>query len=189
LGTIAVFLDRDGTICKDVHYMTDESQFEILPKVAEAIRLLNEAGLKVIVVTNQSGIARGYFTEEDLQRIHRRMLNELLKKGAKIDAIYYCPHHPDDNCNCRKPKTGMLERAAKDFDLDLGRCFMVGDKKVDIETGRNAGCISILVPNLDTEPDAIHYADYVANDLYEAADFIIAISLRSSKLLRKNDES
>jgi len=173
LDAIAVFLDRDGTICKDVHYTKDERQFELLPKVAEAIKLLNKAGLKVIVVTNQSGIARGFFTEEDLQRIHKRMLNELLKKGAKIDAIYYCPHHPNDNCNCRKPKTGMLRRAAKDFDLDLKRCFMIGDRKVDVETGRNAGCISILISNSDTEPDASLYADYVANDLHEAANFII----------------
>lgn len=173
MDAIAVFLDRDGTICKDVHYMKDESQFELLSRVAEAIRLLNKAGLKVIVVTNQSGIARGYFTEEDLQMIHKRMLNELLKNGAKIDAIYYCPHHPDDNCNCRKPKTGMLERAAEDFDLDIKRCFMIGDKKVDVETGRNAGCTSILIANSHTEIDANRYADYIANDLLEATIFII----------------
>jgi histidinol-phosphate phosphatase family protein len=150
--------------------MSSPEQFELLPKVAEGIKLLNELDVKVVVATNQSGIARGYFSKEDLKRIHKRMIDELLKRGAKIDAIYYCPHHPNDNCGCRKPRIGMLERAARNFALDLSRCFVVGDKKLDIETGRNAGCMSILVPGPETEPNV--EADYVAADLHEAARFV-----------------
>lgn len=170
MGGVAVFLDRDGTICSDVHYMSSPEQFELLPKVAEGIKLLNELGVKVIVVTNQSGIARGYFSEEDLERIHKRMIDELLRRGAKIDAIYYCPHHPNNNCSCRKPRIGMLERAAGDLGLDLNKCLIIGDKKLDIETGRNAGCTTMLIPGPETELNV--RADYVAVNLYEAARFI-----------------
>lgn len=112
-GYRVVFIDRDGTINRDVSYCSHPDEFELLPKVAEGIRLLNEHGFKVIVVTNQSGIARGYFSEEMLQKIHVKMKEELKKRGAFIDdAIYYCPHHPDDNCDCRKPKPGLLLQAA-----------------------------------------------------------------------------
>jgi histidinol-phosphate phosphatase family protein len=150
--------------------MSSPEQFELLPKVAEGIKLLNELGVKVIVVTNQSGIARGYFSEEDLERIHKRMIDELLRRGAKIDAIYYCPHHPNNNCSCRKPRIGMLERAAGDLGLDLNKCLIIGDKKLDIETGRNAGCTTMLIPGPETELNV--RADYVAVNLYEAARFI-----------------
>jgi len=166
----AVFVDRDGTICKDVHYMRRPEQFELLPKVAEGIKLLNSLGLKVIVVTNQSGIARGYFTKEDLEAIHQKMKDELSKKGAKIDAIYYCPHHPDENCQCRKPNTGMLERATSDFNLDLKKCFIIGDRKLDMETGKKIGCTTILVPSPETEPNV--KAQYVASDFLDAAQYI-----------------
>jgi len=167
---IAVFLDRDGTICRDVHYMSKPEQFELLPKVAEGIRLLNELGVKVIVITNQSGIARGYFTEEDLNMIHERMRKELATRGAKIDAIYYCPHHPNDGCDCRKPKIGLFIKAAKDFNLHLKRCFMIGDRELDIKAGWNAGCTSILLPSPETENSI--KADYTVPNLYEAAKLI-----------------
>ena len=165
----AVFLDRDGLICKDVHYMRSPEQFELLPGAAEGIKLLNELGLKVIIATNQSGIARGYFTEADLERIHQRMLKELAERGARIDAIYFCPHHPDENCPCRKPRIGMLERAAEDLGLELRDCFIVGDKKLDIEAGRNAGCKSVLVVSPETEPEAKAKADYAVSGLDQAA--------------------
>ncbi len=180
MSAVAVFLDRDGTICKDVHYMSSPTQFELLPKVAEGIRLLNEIGVKVIVVTNQSGIARGYFSEEDLRSIHERMICVLSKKGAKIDAIYYCRHHPNDNCNCRKPRTGMLETAARDFGLDLNRCFIVGDRELDIQTGGKVGCMSILVPSPETEPNI--KVGYVAANLYEAAKLIFELHAGSQKV-------
>lgn len=168
--TIAVFIDRDGTICKDVHYMRRPEQFELLPGAAEGIKLLNELGVNVIVATNQSGLARGYFTEADLQKIHERMIEELSKRGARIDAIYYCPHHPNDNCDCRKPKIGMLKQAARDFDLDLRKCFFIGDKRLDVETGRNGGCESILIPGPETELGT--KADYMTANLREAAKLV-----------------
>jgi len=172
---IAVFVDRDGTICKDVHYMSDPSQFELLPTVAEGIALLNRLGVKVIVVTNQSGVARGYFTEEDLNNIHRHMVKVLLEKGARIDGIYYCPHHPDEGCHCRKPNIGLLLKAAKEFNLDLKSCFIIGDRALDIEAGRRAGCITILVPSPETEREVKPEPDFIARNFYEAARIVEAI--------------
>jgi len=169
---IAVFVDRDGTICKDVHYMSDPSQFELLPTVAEGIALLNKLGVKVIVVTNQSGIARGYFTEQDLNNIHKHMVKVLLEKGARIDGIYYCPHHPDEGCNCRKPNIGLLLKAARDFNLDLKSCFIIGDRALDIEAGRRAGCITILVPSPETEKEVKPKPDFIAQNFYEAAKIV-----------------
>jgi len=136
----AVFIDRDGTINRDVPYCSRPEDFELLPGAAEAIRLLNEHGFKVVVVTNQSGIARGYFTEEMLARIHDKMRRELARHGARVDAIYHCPHHPDDNCDCRKPKPKMVLQAAKDLDIDLSQSYVIGDDQKDIELARQAGC-------------------------------------------------
>ena len=172
ISRVAVFVDRDGTICRDVHYMSSPDQFELLPGVAEGIALLNGLGLKVIVVTNQSGIARGYFTEEDLHRIHQHMIRILSGKGARIDAIYYCPHHPDEGCDCRKPRIGLLLRAAKDFDLDLKSCFVIGDRALDVQAGKNAGCVTILVPSPETEEKVTPEPDYTASNFYEAAKIV-----------------
>jgi len=119
MGNKAVFLDRDGTIAMDVHYCRRPEDFELLPTVPEAISLLNENGFMVVVITNQSGIARGYFTEETLAQIHQKMTGELAKYDARVDAIYYCPHHPDDGCQCRKPKTALFFRAAKELNIDF----------------------------------------------------------------------
>ena len=141
----AVFLDRDGTIAKDVHYCRRPEDFEILPTVPEAIRLLNENGFKVIVVTNQSGIARGYFTEESLAQIHQKMADELAKYDAKVDAIYYCPHHPDDGCQCRKPKTALFLKAEEEHDIDLKSSYVVGDMQMDIDAGKALRCKTVLV--------------------------------------------
>ena len=136
----AVFLDRDGVIIRDPpHFAHRIDQLEIIPNSAEAIRLLNENGFKVVIVSNQSGVARGYYQEKDIGIFNRAMDEELKKKGAFIDAIYYCPHHPDAemeayriDCDCRKPKPGMLKRAENDLNLGLKRSFMVGDKITDI---------------------------------------------------------
>jgi len=122
----AVFLDRDGTIAKDVPYCSRPEDFELLPGVAEGIKLLNERGFKVVIITNQSGIARGYFTEGMLASIHDKMQKELAKHGAHVDAIYYCPHHPDNNCECRKPKPKMVLQAAIDLDIDLSQSYVIG---------------------------------------------------------------
>lgn len=115
----AVFLDRDDTIARDVPYCSRPEDFELLPEAGEDIFLLNESGYKVIVITNQSGIARGYFTEVMLEMIHQRMRTALAVFGASMDGIYYCPHHPDNECDCRKPKPGLVFKAAWEHDIDL----------------------------------------------------------------------
>jgi D-glycero-D-manno-heptose 1,7-bisphosphate phosphatase len=147
----AVFVDRDGTINVEKDYLYRIEDFEFVGGAPEAIRLLNEAGWFVVVVSNQSGVARGYYTEEDVDNLHRYIAAELGKSGARVDAWLYCPHHPNGKgsyslpCRCRKPKPGMLLEAARRFDIELASSVMIGDKLVDIEAGRAAGCRSILV--------------------------------------------
>lgn len=141
----AVFLDRDGTMAPDVHYCSRPEDFELFPDTAKAIRLLNQHGFKVIVITNQSGIARGYFTEEILAEIHEKMKNALAVEGAHVDGIYYCPHHPEDNCDCRKPKPKLVLQAARDFDVDLEHSFVIGDLQMDVDLGKAVGCKTILI--------------------------------------------
>lgn len=173
----AVFLDRDGTIARDVHYCRRPEDFEILPTVPEAIRLLNENGFKVVVITNQSGIARGYFTEETLAQIHQKMRDELAKYGARVDAIYYCPHHPDDGCECRKPKTALFHKAARELNIDFYSSYVVGDMQMDVDAGKALGCQTVLVttgpqspaPNLQSSIDP---PDYTTGNLLEAAQWI-----------------
>ncbi len=148
----AVFLDRDGTINEDIGYVSKPEELIIYPWAAEAIRLINDAGLKTIVVTNQSGVARGMYTEETLEEIHRKLITELAREGARIDAVYYCPHHPrigdvryKIECECRKASPGMLKQAAREHDLDLAQSFVVGDKASDINLATNAGAKGVLV--------------------------------------------
>lgn len=136
----AVFIDRDGTIAKDVPYCSRPEDFELLPGAAEGIKLLKENGFLVIIITNQSGIARGYFTEETLAKIHQKMQMELAQYGACVDAIYYCPHHPDDGCDCRKPKPKLVLQAARDLNIDLSQSYVIGDSEMDIELAKQAGC-------------------------------------------------
>jgi histidinol-phosphate phosphatase family protein len=170
----AVFLDRDGTMNKDVPYCRHPEDFQLFPGAARAVRWLNEHGYKVIVVTNQSGVARGYFTEEMLGLVHQEMRNQLAEENARIDSIYYCPHHPDDNCECRKPKPKMILQAARKHDIDLKSSFMVGDKAHDIVLGKSVGCRAVLISSdpADTSKEPC-LPDYVAADLGEAALWII----------------
>jgi histidinol-phosphate phosphatase family protein len=156
----AVFLDRDGTMAKDVHYCRRPEDFQLFPDTAKAIRLLNKHGFKVIIITNQSGIARGYFTGEILSEIHRKMKEELAREGARVDAIYYCPHHPDDNCLCRKPKPALLFQAAKKYNIDLTQSYVLGDLMIDVGLGKAGGCRTVLIDanrqvDEDLKPDAI----------------------------------
>lgn len=170
----AVFLDRDGTIARDVHYCRQVEDFELLPGVPEAIRMLNENGFKVVVITNQSGIARGYFTEDTLAQIHQKMKDELAKHGAWVDAIYYCPHHPDDNCECRKPKTALFHKAAKDYNIDLKASHAVGDMAIDIEAGKALGLRTALVTTGPSRgSNVINPPAYTAVNLLEAVQRII----------------
>ena len=137
----AAFLDRDGVLNVDHGYTHRPDQLEWVAGAPEAVRLLNEASYIVIVVTNQAGVARGYYSEEDVRELHTHMQNALKAQGAHVDAFYYCPHHPEGTvkelsvyCNCRKPGTGMLQQAARDWPIDLGRSFMIGDKDIDMAT-------------------------------------------------------
>ena len=169
----AVFLDRDGTIARDVHYCRRPEDFELFPNTASAVRLLNEQGFKVIVVTNQSGIARGHFTEETLAEIHEKMKGELGKESARVDAIYYCPHHPDDNCDCRKPNPGLVLQAVRDFDIDLEHSVAVGDLQMDVDLGKAVGCRTILIGNASSVGAEQAAADAVVSDVLEAVHTIL----------------
>lgn len=141
----AVFLDRDGTIAEEVGYLNHLSRFQMYAFSTAAIRRLNEAGLPVVVVTNQSGVARDFFPEELVGQIHQRMIAELAAGGARLDAIYFCPHGSADNCACRKPRPGMLVRAAREHRLAVRGSWMVGDRYADMEMAHAVGCRSILV--------------------------------------------
>lgn len=148
----AVFIDRDGTLNEDIGYVSTPDELVLYPWAAEAVRLINRSGLLTVVITNQSGIARGMYSEETLAAIHSRMIEELARKGARIDAVYYCPHHPEVGnasyrvaCECRKPRTGMLDKAARARDIDLARSFVIGDKASDMKLAENAGARAALV--------------------------------------------
>ncbi len=170
----AVFLDRDGTINKEVGYLTSITEFEFLPKVIKALKLLSKTDYKIIILTNQSGIARGYFDEKTLKEIHKKMCDDLKTEGIRVDKIYYCPHHPDENCKCRKPKTGMIKKAEEDFNLNLKNSYLIGDSTRDIKTGINAGCKTILVKTGYAGKDGKYKVkpDYEVSNLFEAIKII-----------------
>ncbi|MBD3259013.1 D-glycero-beta-D-manno-heptose 1,7-bisphosphate 7-phosphatase [Candidatus Woesearchaeota archaeon] len=178
----AVFLDRDGTINVDTGYLHKKKDFELIPGVIEALAELSKTDFKIIIITSQSGIGRGYFTEEDYYNLTEYMLSLMREKGIKIDGMYFCPHHPEKAvgkykivCDCRKPKIGMIECAAAEHDIDLSQSYVIGDKTADIEMGRRAGCKSILVKTgkagEDDEFDIAPY--YVGKTLKEAIEKIL----------------
>ncbi|HEU4996702.1 MAG TPA: HAD family hydrolase [Gemmatimonadaceae bacterium] len=176
------FLDRDGTIIRDYHFMGSPETVELVPGAAAAVRRLNESGWPVVIVTNQSGIARGYFTEADYERVRDRFEALLAEQGAHVDASYMCPHHPDFTpsseplCECRKPGTLLFRRAGTELDLDLSMSWYVGDKLRDVLPAAALGGRGILVPNEGTPPDEIARARKefsVAGSLDEAVDRII----------------
>ena len=182
----AVFLDRDGTLIVDRDYLRDPEKIELLPGVLEGLLGLKASGFKLIVVTNQSGVARGYFTETEVRRVNLRLASILQEFGAEPDAIYYCPAHPEavreryrNDLDCRKPAPGMLLRASAEQQLDLGRSFIIGDKLSDVEAGHRAGCISLLLltgygpTELEKLADPAASIDYVAKDFSAAVDWII----------------
>lgn len=176
MKTNAVFLDRDGVINKkpkEHDYVKNWAEFYFLPNVFGAIKKLNNYKIPVIIVTNQRGIARDIFTVEDLENIHGNMEREFKKHGAHIDAIYYCPHDYEDNCDCRKPKIGLIKRAAKDFDLKLEETFFIGDSQIDIETGIKAKCKTILITNSLEFKNWAYKPDYTAKDLNNAIKLIL----------------
>jgi D-glycero-D-manno-heptose 1,7-bisphosphate phosphatase len=186
----AVFLDRDGTICEEVGYVNHLSRSRLLPRSAEAIRLINQSGALAVVTTNQSGVARGYFSRDLVEAVHAQLRSAVESSGARLDAIYYCPHHPTEGsppwraeCDCRKPRPGMIERATREHRIDLQHSWVVGDGVVDIEAGAALGVPGVLVltgygrglvehqrHRFKTEP--VH----VAEDLLEAVRFILGRS-------------
>ncbi|MDT8424328.1 MAG: D-glycero-beta-D-manno-heptose 1,7-bisphosphate 7-phosphatase [Desulfuromonadales bacterium] len=182
----AVFLDRDGTINVEKDYLHRIADFEFIPGVPEAIRRFNEAGFLVIVVSNQSGIGRGYYSEQDVETLHRHIRQELADCDTHIDAFYFCPHHPEQgegayriDCDCRKGAPGMLLQAAREHAIDPGRSFMIGDKLADIEAGTAAGCRPILVrTGYGAQDEARVLARFpetrVCEDLIEAAGWILS---------------
>jgi len=196
----AIFLDRDGVINRLV-YHKDASvvdspftakQFQIFPRVPNAIRLLNDLGFPVIVVSNQPGIAKGKLTLSTLRSFDRKLHSSLESAGAHVDAIYYCLHHPDSSvpelrkrCGCRKPEIGMLKRAAREFDLSLSESFMIGDGLTDIEAGSRAGCQTVFVGRWKCEccnfirPPGLR-PDYVAKDLWEAVRLVMGVLSNNS---------
>jgi len=184
----AVFLDRDGTVAEEVGYVNHVSRVRLLPESAEAIRRIREAGFLVVVVTNQSGVARGYFEEPLVLQANQRLRDLLGDRGAVLAAIYYCPHHPREGsppyrqeCDCRKPRPGMLLRAAREHGIDLPSSYMVGDGIVDVEAGRAAGVTAILVLTGYGRGQVEHRRsrwpvepNHVAENLSAAVDWIVA---------------
>jgi D-glycero-D-manno-heptose 1,7-bisphosphate phosphatase len=169
----AVFLDRDGTIIDELGYLGDPGGVNLFPEAAGAMRRLLESGYRLVVVTNQSGIGRGYFSEEDAVAVNLRLL-ELLEKGSvKVDCVYYCPHLPDEGCSCRKPGARMLEKAATDLDIDLAASWMVGDTGRDVEAGTAAGCRAVLLDCGKDEKGLVPPGSFRAADLAAAARLIL----------------
>jgi D-glycero-D-manno-heptose 1,7-bisphosphate phosphatase len=184
----AVFLDRDGTLTDEVGYVNHPSRLRLLPRSAEAIRRLNAAAVPAVVVTNQAGIARGYFSQDVLDAVNATLVAQLAEAGARLDGIYVCPHHPTEGappyrarCECRKPKPGLLRRAAAELGLDLARSTMIGDKPSDLLPGREVGAATVLVltgygrgeweyhrERFEVKPD------HVADDLLDAVEWALA---------------
>ncbi|SJZ45116.1 D-glycero-alpha-D-manno-heptose-1,7-bisphosphate 7-phosphatase [Selenihalanaerobacter shriftii] len=187
IDRIGVFMDRDGTVSKEIGYVNHAARYELLPRTAAAIKLLNQKGIKAILATNQAGVARGYFPEERIKEVHNKLKRLLKEDDAYLDAIYYCKHHPDVgegeyrlDCDCRKPKPGMLTRGEKEFGLDLERSYMIGDKISDVETAKRVGSKGILVLTgygrgvYEYEQESWPVKpDYIAEDLYDAVEWII----------------
>ncbi len=169
----AVFFDRDGTIARDVNYCRRPEDFYLFPETAGVLKTLRGHGFKVIIITNQSGVGRGYFDEVKLKKIHAKMEAELDREGARVDGIYYCPHHPDNGCSCRKPKPGLILQAAADLDIDLKSSFMVGDQPRDIATGKAAGCRTILIRHPEAGNDTASIPDAYVNNLAGITDIIL----------------
>jgi len=176
--TRAIFIDRDGTINVDKDYLTDPDQLEFIDGSPEAVALANRLGLKVVVISNQSGVSRGIVTADQVDAVNARLIEMLEEKGARVDAIYYCPHHPKYGdavqCTCRKPDIGMLLRAKAEFDIDLNASFVVGDKWSDVKCGENAGAFTSLVLTGYGESDYQRCIDggikidYLAKNLYDS---------------------
>ena len=184
----AIFMDRDGTILDEVGYVNHLDRVRLLPGSAQAVRAVNEFGFQAVVITNQAGVARGYFPESLVDEVHDRLRALLIEGGGRVDGIYYCPHHPDagtaeyrKDCACRKPKPGMLLRASEEMGIDLGSSFVVGDTIKDVEAGHRVGATTVMVRTGygrgELELHSARWArhpHHVAEDLREAVEWILA---------------
>ena len=187
---VAIFIDRDGTLIEEVKHLTEQKQIRIIATAFEAIRRANQADVRTVVITNQSVIARGYLSQAELGLIHEDLRARFKRAGASLDAFYYCPHHPAEgsapfvvDCNCRKPKPGMLLQASAEMGLDLGRSVMIGDTLADVEAGHRAGTTGVLVKTgygaeIAAELAGCHeslsplaYPDYIASDILQAVNW------------------
>lgn len=183
----AIFMDRDGTVCDEVGYVNHVGRLRLLPRSAEAIRLANEAGFQTVLVTNQAGVARGYFDEDLVHEVHDRLRHLLAEAGARLDGIYYCPHHPEvgapayrRECDCRKPRPGMLRRAREEMGIDLAASYVVGDTVKDLGVARGVGATAVLVLTGYGRGELEHQShawtvqpDHVAEDLLDAVRWIL----------------
>ena len=179
----ACFLDRDGVLIEEVNYLSSPEQVNILPESVKALQLLKDKGYKIIVVTNQAGVARGFFTDDSITEVHREIDGQLSEYKLKIDHYYYCPHHPDGSvnkyaitCNCRKPMPGMILQAVQDYNIDLNNSFLVGDKISDLIAAENSGCLGLLVETghgKDHKKDAIAKGFSVFSNLEKAVEFFL----------------
>ncbi len=193
----AVFLDRDGVINKDpggwtkYEYVTRWEDFHFLPGVFEALRKLNRSGMRTVVISNQAGVSKGFFSKKDLDEVTRRMTGDINKNGGNIEKVYYCIHKDEDNCNCRKPKAGLLETAKQELGIDLNNSYFIGDTRTDVMAGRLAGCRTIFVlSGKATEEDVKKWdekPDYVFKDLLDAAGWLIKKEERKARRARDRD--
>ena len=191
----AVFIDRDGTLSEEVGYVNHPTRFRLFPYSAEAIKLLHDNDWLAIVITNQAGVARGYFSEEMIQEVHALMSAELRAAGTDVDAVYYCAHHPSvgempyrQDCDCRKPKPGLIHRAQKELNIDLPNSWMIGDRYSDVELAHNAGTRSALVltgyGRGEWEHQRhlwLHQPDVVGETLLQAVEHLIKASPRENE--------
>ncbi|MEK7293576.1 MAG: HAD-IIIA family hydrolase, partial [Nitrospirota bacterium] len=187
LHGVTIFLDRDGTTNRDTGYIKTPEELQIFPGAVEAVARLKQAGARVVVITNQSGVGRGLFSTETLGAIHARLRAVFEAGGAPFDGLYYCPHHPDDGCACRKPGTVMVERAVADLGLDLSRAYVLGDQRRDIDLARRIGAKGLLVTTGPTSVQALEELrqegaapDYVATDLGQAVTWLFGDAAQSA---------
>ncbi len=196
LSGYTIFLDRDGTLNPDPGYINSPDQFELFPDVPEALARLKRAGARLIVVTNQSGLARGFLTRDDLNAVHMKLRRLLDGVGGSLDGIYFCPHHPDDGCDCRKPNRGMIDQAVREWGVNLDRSYLIGDHIRDIELAKRIGARSVLVTTGVISPQEAEslkasgaVPDWIASSLAEAADWLLSDVSKSSVQLRERQVS
>jgi D-glycero-D-manno-heptose 1,7-bisphosphate phosphatase len=176
----AIFMDRDGTVSEEIGYMYDLSLYKPFPWAGPAIRKINESGMKAILVTNQSGVGRGFFPESQVHEVHQILRAELAQHEAKLDAIYFCPHHPETGCDCRKPRPGMLLRAQQELGIDLTQSYMIGDKYLDVQVAYAAGARAVLVmtgygrEEFEKFRHLAQQPHFIAENLLEAVESILS---------------